>query len=71
MPDILQTIAKNVRHYRRKKNLTQAQLAERTNHHPSYISNIENARINIYLTTLFELAKALKVKARDLVEQRG
>lgn len=68
MSNILKTIAKNVRSYRLEKKLTQDQLAKKTNHHRSYISNIENARVNIYLTTLFELAKALGVRARDLVK---
>lgn len=68
MSQILLKIAKSVRYYRLKKNLTQAQLAKKINRHKTYISKIENARINIYLTTLVNLAKALGVHPRDLVK---
>lgn len=68
MAQILRTIAKNVYHYRLKKGLTQKELAEKIKVHPSYISHVENARINIYLTTLVNLARALGVGPRDLVK---
>ncbi len=68
MSQILKTIAKNVRYYRLKKNLTQAQLAKSTNLHRTHISKIENAKINIYLTTLVNLARTLDVCPRDLVK---
>jgi transcriptional regulator with XRE-family HTH domain len=65
---ILQKIAKNTRYYRLKKNLTQRQLAKKAKIHPSYVSRIENAKINMFLTTLYAIAKALGVDARDLVK---
>jgi len=68
MSEILGKIAANVRHYRLKKGLTQARLAKMTKHHRNYISSIENARVNIYLTTLYRFARALGVKPRDLVK---
>lgn len=68
MQEILQTIAKNIRHYRLKKNLTQAQLAERADLSRGYICQVEHARINMYLTTLAKIAKVFKLKPSDLVK---
>ncbi len=68
MPDILNTIARNVRYYRLKKKLTRKELAKEIKVHSTYISHVENGKINIYLTTLVNLAKALDVCPRDLVK---
>jgi len=68
MSQILKTIAKNVRYYRLKKKLTQKELARKIKVHSRYISHVENAKINIYLTILVNLAKALDVGPRDLVK---
>ena len=40
---------------RRKANLTQAEMAERTGTKKSYISRIENGRAHIQLSTLYKL----------------
>ena len=40
---------------RRKANLTQAEMAERTGTKKSYISRIENGRADIQLSTLYKL----------------
>lgn len=69
MPDeILAKIAKNVKYYRKRNNLTQGQLAGKAKVHPSYISKIENAKTNIFLSTLYRITKALKISLKDLVE---
>ena len=68
MPDeILITIAENTRHYRLKKKMTQAQLAEKAKLSRGYISLVENAKVNMYLTTLCQIAKGLKVRVYRLV----
>jgi transcriptional regulator with XRE-family HTH domain len=67
MSQILKKIAKNTRYYRLKKKLTQKQLAKKAKMSRGFVNRIENARVNIYLTTLYEIAKALGVSARDLV----
>ena len=68
MSQVLITVSNNVRRYRLKKKLSQQQLAKKAKIHPTYLSRIENAKINIFLTTLFKLARALGVRARDLVK---
>lgn len=69
MPDeILAKIAKNVKYYRKRNNLTQGQLAGKAKVHLSYISKIENAKTNIFLSTLYRITKALKISLKDLVE---
>jgi len=67
MSQILKKIAKNTRYYRLKKKLTQEQLAKKAKLSRGFVNRIENAKVNIYLTTLVELAKALGVSPRDLV----
>lgn len=68
MSELAEKIGKNVRFYRLKKKLTQKQLAKKAKLSRGYISRVENGRVNMYLTTLFEIAKALGVRARKLVE---
>jgi transcriptional regulator with XRE-family HTH domain len=68
MSDILKKIADNVRHYRSERKLTQKQLAKKAKISRGYVSQIENAKLNIYLTTLVKLAKALGVSPGDLVK---
>jgi transcriptional regulator with XRE-family HTH domain len=68
MSQILKKIAKNTRYYRLKKKLTQKELAKKAKIHPSYISRVENAKINLFLTTLYAIAKALDIHAVDLVK---
>lgn len=68
MSELLGKIGDNVRYYRSKRKLTQKQLAKKARISRGYISQIENAKLNIYLTTLVALARALGVRCSDLVE---
>jgi len=63
-------VAKNIRHLRLEKKLTQKQLAKKAKMHPSYISKIENAKLDVFLTTLFKLANALDASLKELVKQK-
>jgi transcriptional regulator with XRE-family HTH domain len=65
---ILKKIANNMRYYRLKKKLTQKQLAKKAKLSRGFVNRIENAKVNIYLTTLYAIAKALDVSARELVK---
>ena len=72
MPDeILITIADNVRHYRLKRNMTQAKLAKKAKLSRGYISLVENAKVNLYVTTLYQIAKGLRVRAYCLASKGG
>jgi transcriptional regulator with XRE-family HTH domain len=53
---------------RKKKKLTQAQLAERVGVHRIYIAQIEGATKVPSLATLEKIAEALGVKARRLLK---
>lgn len=66
--ETLVKIAHNMKRYRKENNFTQSQLAQKAKMHHSYISKIENAKINIFLSTLLKLAKALKITPKDLVK---
>ena len=48
-------IGKLLKEERARANLSQEALAEKTGTKKSYISRIENGRVNIHLSTLFKL----------------
>ena len=68
---ILIAIANNIKQYRAKKKMTQKELAKKSKLSRSYISRVENAKANIYLDTLFQISKGLKIKLSKLVEEKG
>jgi transcriptional regulator with XRE-family HTH domain len=51
----------------RPAGLSQEQLAEKANLARNYIGNIERAEYKVTVETLAQIAKALKVRVRDLV----
>lgn len=59
---------KNIKYYRNKQNLTQEQLAEKSDLSVSYIKQIESGREfkNITFNTCYKLAKALDIKIEQL-----
>ena len=65
--DHLRIIAENVRTMRAKRGLTQADLARESGVSRALISRIERSSTSIRLTSLFRIAKALRVRVRDLV----
>ena len=56
-----------VKKNREKKGYTQQELADKTGFHVSYISRIERGVENPTYEIIEKLAKALKVKATDLM----
>ena len=58
----------NIKYYRNKKGLTQAQLAERINISPQQISRIEsiNCPGSTSIYTLFAIAEALEIEVAQL-----
>ena len=61
-------LGKRVRYFRRLKNLTQAQLAEKVDLSVNYISQIETGVASPTLKTISILAKALNVEIRELFD---
>lgn len=52
---------------RHRLGLTQEQLAERSNLHPTYIGSVERGERNISLRNIISLAKALGCSPKDLM----
>lgn len=66
MKDDAKKLAENLKKIRSKKNITQTELAQTLNVDKSFISNIENGKNNPTLSTITNLAKALKVQVEEL-----
>lgn len=62
-------VGETIRSYRRKAGLTQEKLAEKADLHHNFIGEVERGSMEISLTSLLKIAKALKVKVRDLVDE--
>ena len=60
-------LGETVRHYRKRAGLSQEELAERADLHPVYVGKVERGEQWISLHALLRVAKALGVRARDLV----
>ncbi len=68
--DIYETISANIKAYRKRVNITQAELADRTHYSHEFIRRIEAPRAKKYfsLDTLVQIAKALDIKVEDLLK---
>lgn len=62
-------IGKRIHNLRIEKNLTQEYLSQKVGVNVSHISNIENNRVKISLSTLIAVANALNVTVDYLLEQ--
>ena len=60
----------NVVYYRKKKRLSQTQLAELADIHRTYISAIELGKVGVSFDVLFRLSDALEVRTKLLFEFR-
>lgn len=65
--ELLKKFGLNVKFARMKKGLTQEQLSEIMNIHPTYLARIETGRINMSLGKVLELAKVLRVDINKLL----
>jgi transcriptional regulator with XRE-family HTH domain len=61
-------LGEKIRACRKHAGLTQEQLAEKSDLHHNFIGEVERGNMEISLTSLLKIAKALKVKVRDLVD---
>ena len=66
--DIRKRLGSNVKRLRLEKGWSQEDFADRANIHRTYVSDIERAARNPTITIVEKLAKALKVKASELIE---
>lgn len=67
---ILLLFAKNVKNLRKERGLTQEALAEMSDFHPTYISNIEQGKRNLSLQAAYQIANALGVTVADLLTEK-
>lgn len=65
---IQECLAQNLKFYRKRKNLSQSQLAERADTSTNYIANIETGKKYPSPKTLEKIANALEIRAIDLFQ---
>lgn len=70
--DIYQIVAKNIKFYRKSKNMTQAQLAEKTEYSHEFIRRIEapNSKKNFSIDAVSNIATALDIDIELLFEKK-
>ncbi len=61
----------NVVYHRKRKRLTQMQLAELVNVDRSHISAIELGNVGVSFDVLFKLCEVLKVTPKEMMDFRG
>lgn len=69
--DVYEIIAKNIRDERKRKNLTQAQLAEKTGYSHEFIRRIEapNSKKYFSIDTVSNIADALGIDLKQLFDK--
>lgn len=70
--DIYDVIARNIKFYRKSKNMTQAQLAEKTEYSHEFIRRIEapNSKKNFSIDAVSNIADALGINIELLFERK-
>jgi len=62
-------LGRTIRKRREELGLTQEELAEKADLHWTYVSGIERGLRNVTIVKLSDIARALDVRVRDLVEE--
>lgn len=65
--DITEKFGKKVRYFRKLRNFSQEELAERSELHRTYIGSVERGERNITLLNADKIAKALSLNLAELV----
>ena len=68
--ELYQQFGLNVVYYRKKKRLSQTQLAELVDIHRTYVSAIELGKVSVSFDVLFRLAQVMEVPVSKLFEIR-
>ena len=70
--DVYELIAKNIKYYRKSRNMTQAELAEKTEYSHEFIRRIEapNSKKNFSIDAVSNIANALDIDIELLFEKR-
>ena len=64
---ILLILAANMRYYRRQLGMSQEKLAELSVLHPTYISNVEQAKRNISIENVYRIATSFGISVSQLL----
>lgn len=64
----ISVIGRKIRRIRKTKDISQEKLAELSGLHPTYISDIENGKVNASLLSYIMVAKGLQVPVSELVD---
>lgn len=67
MSDIKALLGSKIKKIRKKRNMSQEELAFESNLHRTYISDIERGARNVAIKNIEKIAKALKVPLRELM----
>lgn len=68
--DLYQQFGLNVVYYRKKKRMSQTQLAECVDIHRTYVSAIELGKVSVSFDILFKLAEVFEIPPSKLFEFR-
>ena len=70
--DVYELIAKNIKYYRKEKNMTQAELAEKTEYSHEFIRRLEapNSKKNFSLEAVSNIAAALDIDLELLFSKK-
>ena len=68
MNDMLSRLGRRIRHLRIQAGLTQEELGERADLHPTYLGGIERGERNLSFRNLIKLAEAFQIPLKSLVE---
>ena len=66
-PKYRQIVGEKIRVCRKESGLTQEKLAEKADLHHNFIGEVERGNMEISLTSLLKISKALGLRVRDLV----
>ena len=66
--NLYQQFGLNVVYYRKKKRLSQTQLAELVDIHRTYVSSIELGKVSVSFDVLFRLSEVLEIPPNKLFE---
>jgi len=66
--NILDNFGQKVRLERNKLGISQEKLASLAGVHRTYVGMIERGEKNLTITNIYKIAKALKVRAKDLLD---
>jgi transcriptional regulator with XRE-family HTH domain len=61
-------VGETIRAHRKQAGLSQEKLAEKADLHHNFIGEVERGNMEISLGSLLRIAKALKLRVRDLVQ---